>query len=136
MMNDNIFNEVTFLNEKSFAAKRAIKESEEYEKMMKLIKDFKKTNKKDKESKLEIAKQAIKAVDEVIAMANDIPADNILEWIARTFIRQFDNGFRLLMNLFGWNLIKVTRYVTKSDFLDKLHDMREDLRIYIANNDK
>lgn len=128
MANKSIFESVEFLNERgSFKAKEEIKNSDDYSRMEEIVKELKKE--KDPEKKIELRDEGIEIVDKLIAEAENIPADGFFEWIGRFIIRQFDNGFRLFLNMvLGVYCFKCTKYMTKSDFLDQLYEIKEDLK--------
>lgn len=123
-----IFESVEFLNERgSFKAKKEIKNSEDYVRMKEIVKEYKKE--KDEEKKDKLRDEGIRILDKLIAEAEDIPSDGFFEWIARFIIRQFDNGFRLFVNLvLGFSCFKCTKYMTRSDFLDQLYEIKADIQ--------
>lgn len=122
-----IFESVEFLNERgSFKAKKEIKNSEDYARMKEIVKEYKKE--KDEKKKDELRNEGTKILDKLISEAENIPSDGFFEWMARFIIRQFDNGFRFFLNAaFGISSFKATKYMTRSDFLDQLYEIKADI---------
>lgn len=95
--------------------------------MKEIVKEYKKE--KDEEKKDKLRNEGVEIIDKLITEAEDIPSDGFFEWIARFIIRQFDNGFRLFVNLvLGFTCFKCTKYMTRSDFLDQLYEIKADIQ--------
>jgi len=120
-----IFEEVWFINEASFASKRKIIKSEDYAKLKELQKKYKED--KNPDTRVQLMEEAIKVTDKLIEAARSIPADNPLEWIGRLIIRQFDDPIRVLWNIMGMTVFRLTPYMTRDDFVQKLVITREKL---------
>ena len=120
-----IFYNVEFLNEASFSGKRKIIKSEDYAKLKELQKKYK--DDKNPDTRVQLMEEAIKVTDRLIEAAKSIPADNPLEWIARFVIRQFDDPIRILWNIMGYSVFKLTAHMTRDDFIEKLLITREKL---------
>lgn len=123
--NNGIFEQVQFLHEASFSGKRKIIKSEDYAKLKELQKKYKED--KNPDTRVQLMEEAIKVTDRLIEAAKSIPADNPLEWIARFIIRQFDDPIRILWNIMGYSVFKLTAHMTRDDFIEKLYITREKL---------